>query len=259
MRGTDPEGDDSARNRVDAAQIREANAVERDRAAADRDVAADTRDRLAATLDDALERQASAHASGRGGRDRAGVGHDRASDRRDAAADDRASAARDRLQGAADRSAAAADLAIEGIDYLTGVQRRRTGLAAIQREMDRATRSSESLVVAFVDVDGLKAINDTLGHAAADDVLREVARCLTGGLRSYDAVVRYGGDEFVCSVAGQGLAGVQARFREISTRLSTTHGGPTVTVGLAQHRPEERLGELVARADAAMIDARSPA
>ena len=90
---------------------------------------------------------------------------------REAAAHDRELAAEDREQAAHDRSVAADELAAEGIDDLTGAMLRRVGLGAIQREMDRTQRSGEGLVVAYVDVDGLKAVNDTAGHMAGDALL----------------------------------------------------------------------------------------
>ena len=249
--------DARASARAEATLLRDADATLRDRRADERDVAAEARDGLAVSVDDQAERDGSSRASGRCGRDRASDGRDRATDRRDDAARDRASAAQDRRDGAADRLAAADDLAMEGIDYLTGVLRRRMGLLAIQREMDRTARSGESLTVAFVDVDGLKAINDLRGHAAADDVLRAVARCIGEGLRPYDVIARYGGDEFICSIAGHDAGGVRERFAEISARLATTPHGPTVTVGLAERRPEELLDDLVHRADTAMFAART--
>jgi hypothetical protein len=82
---------------------------------------------------------------------------DRASEDRELAADDREEAAKDRAHAARDRELASLDLANEGIDSLTGVLGRRVGLTALQREIGRAERSGESLVVGFVDAVGLKA------------------------------------------------------------------------------------------------------
>ena len=86
---------------------------------------------------------------------------------REAAAADRERAAHDRRQAARDRAAAAEELALEGVDHLTGTLRRRAGLSAIQREIDRTRRTGERLVVAFIDVDGLKHVNDTRGTRRA--------------------------------------------------------------------------------------------
>jgi diguanylate cyclase (GGDEF)-like protein len=63
--------------------------------------------------------------------------------------------------------------------------------------LERARRAEEGLVVAFVDVDGLKQVNDTEGHFAGDALLIPVANSLRAYLRSYDLVMRFGGDEFV--------------------------------------------------------------
>jgi diguanylate cyclase (GGDEF)-like protein len=84
--------------------------------------------------------------------------------------------------------------------------RRNVGLAAVQREMDRSERDGTPLVLAFVDVVGLKATNDTRGHSAGDRMLQEVAGCITDDLRTYDLVTRIGGDEFVCTLSGQSVA-----------------------------------------------------
>ena len=103
---------------------------------------------------------------------------------------------------------------------------RRVGLAAIQRELDRTARSGEGLVVAYIDVDGLKRVNDTAGHTAGDALLGDVARSITHHLRSYDVMCRFGGDEFLCSLAGQNAEGARARFEEIGTQLSASAKGP---------------------------------
>ena len=122
--------------------------------------------------------------------------------------------------------------------------------------MDRTQRTHERLVVAFVDVNGLKAVNDTHGHAAGDQLLRDVARSIVQHLRSYDVIVRYGGDEFVCSLTGQDAAGASGRFEQIAAHLTQTTNGSTFTVGLAERQPEDSLDDLIRRADAAMMESR---
>ena len=191
-----------------------------------------------------------------GDRQRAAASRTRAAAQRDAAAADRELAAEDREQAAHDRRVGAEQLAAEGVDHLTGALLRRAGLVAIQREIDRTRRSGERLVVAFIDVDGLKHTNDTDGHAAGDELLRDVAQSITQQLRSYDVIARFGGDEFVCSLSGQDAAGAGERFEQIRTSLSQAARRATITVGLAECAKEESLEQLIARADATMINAR---
>ena len=74
-------------------------------------------------------------------------------------------------------------------------------------------------MLAFVDVDGLKAVNDRDGHAAGDRVLESVVRAIRTRLRSFDPVIRYGGDEFVCGLSGTDLAQAERRFDSIGIAI----------------------------------------
>jgi diguanylate cyclase (GGDEF)-like protein len=267
---TTSERDLDTQTRMKVAQIREATAERRDRDAEARDAAAAARDELAAALDADVDRLERAGTEGGNGavhglelllqasrtRKRAGANRVRAAAQREEAARDRAAARADREQATADRAAAAAELAAEGIDSLTGTLRRRVGRVAIQREIDRTARTNAPIVVGFVDVDGLKTVNDTHGHDVGDDLLFGVASCIKLCLRPYDVIARFGGDEFVCSLSGQDLAGVRLRFEEISAHIAETQNGASITVGLAERRPEESLDELISRADREMITAR---
>jgi diguanylate cyclase (GGDEF)-like protein len=238
--------------------------------ATERDAGARARDDVAATIDADIARleleRSAEHVEplngseivrrAAGDRQRAATSRTQAAAAREAADHDRDLAAEDREQAARDRRIAAEELAAEGVDILTGAMRRRVGLAAIQREMDRTSRSREPLVVAFVDVDGLKSVNDTDGHPAGDELLREVVSAITEHLRSYDVIARFGGDEFVCSLAGQDAGGARKRFDQIRANLSDAASGATFTVGLAERTDEDSLDQLVSRADTAMIEAR---
>jgi diguanylate cyclase (GGDEF)-like protein len=126
----------------------------------------------------------------------------------------------------------------------------------LRREIDRARRSDGALTLAFVDVDGLKAINDAHGHAAGDRALRAVAAALLHGLRSYDLVVRPGGDEFLCGLPGTDLAAAQHRFDAVASTLAEQNPGTSVSIGLAELATRDTLEALIARADAALYDAR---
>jgi len=257
--------------RSETSRIRDEAAARRDRRAEERDAAARARDELAAALDAEIERLEldAGREGGRpvgidlllraaGDRKRAAASRAKAAMQREAAARDREQAGQDRRQAELDRAAAAEELALEGVDHLTGALRRRVGLAAIQRELDRTHRTGERVVVAYVDVDGLKTINDTAGHAAGDDLLREVVRAVMGQLRSYDVIARLGGDEFVCSLSGQDASWVRDRFDRISAQLELASHGATFTVGLAERQDGEGLDELIRRADKAMLERRGP-
>jgi diguanylate cyclase (GGDEF)-like protein len=168
------------------------------------------------------------------------------------AAADRAEAATDRERAARDREQALADLSNAHLDDLTGVQRRGAGNAALKQEMDRALRSDGRLVMAFVDVDGLKSVNDRQGHAAGDALLRAVAAAIQANLRSYDPIVRFGGDEFVCALSETDLDAARGRFEDIAETLAESAQSGSISVGLAELRPDDSLEGLVARADAAL-------
>jgi two-component system, cell cycle response regulator len=87
-------------------------------------------------------------------------------------------------------------------DPLTGLWNHGEILDILRREVERAQRERSTLAVVMADVDHFKAINDTHGHLAGDAVLREVASRLLHGVRPYDPVGRYGGEEFLIVVPG---------------------------------------------------------
>jgi GGDEF domain-containing protein len=77
-------------------------------------------------------------------------------------------------------------------------------------------------------------------------------------LRSYEPIVRYGGDEFVCSIAGVEPGAVQTRFEEISVVLAGRDHAGSVSVGMAEMRADDTLDDLVRRADEALVRKRDP-
>ncbi len=215
------------------AAVRARIARHRDQLAAARDIASEARDAFAAALDTEMERL---ELEGTQPGDLAARSRAQAATQRKAGAEDGAHAASDREHAALDRLANAREIANAETDEVTGALRRRVGLAALQRE--------------------LKRVNDEQGHAAGDRLLRMVVWCVTDEFRSYDLILRFGGDEFVCSITGDGLANIDTRFGRISDRLGDAFPGASISTGIGERRGEDTVSALIDRADGAMIDGR---
>jgi diguanylate cyclase (GGDEF)-like protein len=227
-------------DRFELAERRDEAARSRDLASAARDMAATARDRLATQHE----------------RGPAAAARKRAADDRGRAADDRARAAEDREEARADRENLRIALSEAHIDDLTGTYRRAMGNVALQAEIDRAHRTGGSLVLAFVDVDALKAHNDREGHAAGDALLLDVVGSIRSRLRSYDPIVRFGGDEFVCALSEADLDYARERFEAIHAALAELHHGASISVGFARLQAGDTLDDLIARGDAALYEAK---
>jgi diguanylate cyclase (GGDEF)-like protein len=247
----------TAVTRSETSLARSREAMTRDETARLRDLSAMARDRAAEARDRAAERHAQSIPNG-GPPSKtiralqqsvAALRAQAAADRARAAAD-RKKAAADRQKAAADRVQARLDLQRAQIDDLTGVPTRSRGKLTLQHEIDRAHRSGEPFVLAFIDVNGLKDVNDREGHAAGDALLRAVAVAIQANLRSYDPIVRVGGDEFVCGFTNTQLAPATRRVKEIQDALNHSQPAGSISVGLAALRPGDTLKDLTARADA---------
>jgi diguanylate cyclase (GGDEF)-like protein len=245
--------------RAESATARLGTGAERDRAAALRDRGAEGRDALARLHD--LQDDADANREDillRAERDRARAAADRAkaADDRARAATDRKEAARERAEARRDRTESADSLKLATTDELTGAWTRKLGLEEVSRELERAHRTGAELVLAFVDVDGLKAVNDSQGHLAGDALLRLLGETLRANVRPYDVIVRYGGDELLCAMPNLGMREARARFEKIAAVLAAADADHSITFGLAAAEPADGLQELIARADADFLEAR---
>jgi diguanylate cyclase (GGDEF)-like protein len=250
--------------RLDVDDVPHRLAGERDKAARERDELAARRDKDAALCDEAaLEQDDRDRLLDRHTlrveelRSRAAMGRRRAADDRLRAARDREQAARDREQAARDRELAARDREQAGIDELTGTRRRGVGLAEVQREIERAHRTHGRLVAAFVDVDDLKSVNDKQGHKAGDQLLRDVAGGLVSRMRSYDLVVRLGGDEFLCVLSDVTQSETRRRFDAFASQLNDCPAHRSVSFGVSQLRDGDSLEDLIDRADRDLIAGRN--
>jgi diguanylate cyclase (GGDEF)-like protein len=122
-------------------------------------------------------------------------------------------------------------------DSLTGLFNRRGAERSIANEVSRARRLSTSLSCILIDVDHFKGVNDTLGHQAGDQVLRDISRLLKKTVRAYDTVGRWGGDEFLVLLPGVELESAQRladRVRAaVEARTIDAAGPVTISAGVA--------------------------
>jgi diguanylate cyclase len=135
-------------------------------------------------------------------------------------------------------------------DELTGTYNRRFLMESLARELARAGRSGGGFSVCLIDVDHFKAVNDTLGHAAGDGVLKQVAEIAGRGLRAIDVFGRFGGEEFLLLLPDTDRAGARVVAERIRAAVAA-ETRVTVTIGVAQHAGDGAAAVL-ARADQAL-------
>ncbi|MGB7586771.1 MAG: diguanylate cyclase [Terriglobales bacterium] len=122
-------------------------------------------------------------------------------------------------------------------DALTTLWNRGAIVGFLKNEIERQHRSNQPLGVMMADVDHFKKINDTYGHLVGDTVLKEVGRRLAAGVRTYDSVGRYGGEEFLVIVPGCGPADLVASAERLrrsiaETKFETNAGDLAVTLSI---------------------------
>ncbi len=148
-------------------------------------------------------------------------------------------------------------------DALTGLANRRHGFFELDRLISAAERHDRSLCVLMADLDHFKTLNDTYGHDSGDSCLREAARRLGEAVRTSDLPIRWGGEEFVVLMPDAS----QAHAAEVAERIRAAVADPpfsagedtihvTMSVGWAMRIPGENGPDLVARADAALYEAK---
>ncbi|WP_161946193.1 GGDEF domain-containing protein [Desulfonatronum thiosulfatophilum] len=144
-------------------------------------------------------------------------------------------------------------------DYLTGCHNRNYLLKHAPRILDFAQRKGFPVALLFIDLDGFKQVNDTLGHDCGDRILISVAQCIQNIIRDYDIFIRHGGDEFLLLLPDveQNIAlRTASRIRKAiqNVRVSkicsaTTDITISASIGVAMHLPGEKLITLIQRAD----------
>ena len=150
------------------------------------------------------------------------------------------------------------------VDALTGVWNRGALSELLARERERSLRGTSPLSVAILDIDFFKRVNDTYGHLVGDEVLKELASRLKGAVRPYDAVGRYGGEEFVVvfpETTAEDVLALGERLRAVVSetpfRVEERELPITISVGLSTSSgSQDEVEDLLERADKALYAAK---
>ncbi|MGQ0526296.1 MAG: diguanylate cyclase [Betaproteobacteria bacterium] len=150
---------------------------------------------------------------------------------------------------------------LASVDTLTGVANRRRFEEALSSEIERSRRFGSSVSVMMIDLDRFKAVNDSFGHAAGDRVLQAFVAVLQKNVRSTDLVARYGGEEFAVLMPQTALNGAascaeNARAALAGTEVEGVVRALSASFGIAQFTGDESGARLLARADAALYQAK---
>ena len=133
------------------------------------------------------------------------------------------------------------------LDDLTGLFTRNEGMIYLEKQIQLSKMNETHFVVCFIDVDGLKQVNDTFGHQIGDELLKSFAQILKESIRSYDIAFRYGGDEFVLILykatireANIVLARIQNKIDEFNTKIQKPYK-IQISYGFAEYSPTSNL------------------
>jgi diguanylate cyclase (GGDEF)-like protein len=148
-------------------------------------------------------------------------------------------------------------------DSLTGLANRRLLMERLKAEVERSTRFEQSFVVAMLDVDNFKHINDSRGHDVGDRVLVEIAHRMEAGLREYDLCGRWGGEEFLLLLpqttldeASLVVSRVHQAIQGLSVLVDGAAVSVTASIGMTLHCAADTIQETLKRADNALLEAK---
>ncbi|WP_447980289.1 GGDEF domain-containing response regulator [Candidatus Nitrospira bockiana] len=148
---------------------------------------------------------------------------------------------------------------LSSLDGLTEVANRRRFDEFFDQEWRRATRDALPFSLIFFDIDFFKAYNDTYGHLAGDECLRQVVQTVRGALhRPGDLLARYGGDEFVVALPGTSKDGALQVAETLRAKVEALAIGITISLGVASCSPDRHLqpSSLTVAADRALYQAK---
>ncbi|BBH47813.1 sensor domain-containing diguanylate cyclase [Pseudomonas sp. KU43P] len=153
--------------------------------------------------------------------------------------------------------------ALATLDSLTGLPNRRSFDLLAAQALQQAQRECSPLVALLIDLDHFKALNDTHGHLAGDEVLRQFATVLQGSLRQSDILCRWGGEEFIVllrETQGRQAIDVAQKIRRRTEQLTFSYDEKplrlTTSIGLSSLQPGDSLHALLSRADHALYRAK---
>ena len=164
-----------------------------------------------------------------------------------------------------ERRARSAILTLSLSDPLTGLYNRAQIFGTLDQEIRRTRRSERGFCLLMIDLDGLKTVNDSLGHHRGDEVLRQLGAVIRRSIRTVDTAYRYGGDEFVVLLPETEIVGafvvaekIRTGAEELGMLIGSEGVETSVSIGLVSH-PEDGMGveELMVAADRAMYQAKS--
>jgi len=148
-------------------------------------------------------------------------------------------------------------------DALTGIYNRGAILQELDKQISRCTRETTYLSIGMLDIDYFKKVNDTYGHLAGDEVLKEVCIRIKSCLRNYDIVGRYGGEEILIITPGADQTQALNIFERIRTTISETHIteassdlSVTVSIGIATLAKNMNTKKFIQIADDALYRAK---
>jgi diguanylate cyclase (GGDEF)-like protein/PAS domain S-box-containing protein len=150
------------------------------------------------------------------------------------------------------------------VDMLTGAYNRRYFTEQAERLLSRCQGDDQPVALLLVDIDHFKHVNDTWGHAAGDEALRQVCQSCVRRLRPGDVFARWGGEEFVLLLPGAGAEGalraaerLRASIADMAIRFQRAQFSLTLSIGIAIAGPGEALDDLARRADRSLYAAKA--